>query len=436
MKLSELQDRARKSPIFNGFLITTVGSGLSKVILVVSTFYCTNMLTKAEFGGFSFIRNTLNMILVICALNYVGLCVKFTAEARYQERASKRLLLLFGFSLALCFIAGLFLLLLPDSMMLSILGDASLIGYFRVLGLMLPALMLQPLLEGVFRGLKEFKLIGYLQVGSSVFFFAFIALGIQIAGYDGAVYGMILYYLLYALISLIYAFRFTNVKVFVKNNIQGLRNELPVLWNMILPVFLLSFIEAPINWWAQTLMTKHDSLASIASMTAIVQIRNLTILLPNYFGSAFVAFAASMNAEHNYKEYFGKNDKVIVLLTIISMAFFMFYELFDNQILSLYGESYEKDTFPFLISNIVIPFMIIGNFLKGNLTIMEHQRFMLLLSVFHSLIFITIIYVMIHLKYDSVVSYFCGQIGQYVFTFIACYYVYLKDKKLKLNKKL
>lgn len=428
MKLSVLQDRARKSPIFNGFLITTIGSGLSKVILVASIFYCTNMLTKAEFGGFSFIRNTLNMILVICALNYVGLCVKFTAEAKYQERASKRLLLLFVFSLALCFIAGLFLLILPDSMMLSILGDASLIDYFRVLGLMLPAFMLQPLLEGVFRGLKEFKMIGYLQVGSSIAFFIFIVLGIQLAGYDGAVYGMVLYYLLYAIVSLIYASRFTNVIAFVKYNIQGIRKELPVLWNMILPVFLLSFVEAPINWWAQVILTKHDSLTAIASMTAILQIRNLTILIPNYFFSSFGAFASTYNAQGNYKEYFGKFERLSLVFLLISIGIFVLFTLLDTFILGLYGNGYKADTTPFLIANLSIPLMIVGGFIRGNLTIMEHQKIMLVLSITCSLSFIFVLYIGIKLGWPSVNAYFWGQFAHFAIATLISFYIFRLDK--------
>ena len=257
MKMKSLKN-IRESPIFSSFMITTFGSGLSKVILVFTTFYCTNMLTKAEFGGFSFIRNTLNTILVICALNYVGLCVKFTAEAKYHERSSKWLILLFGFSLALCLLVGTVLLVLPDSMMLSILGDEGLIRYFRILGLFLPVFMVQPLLEGVFRGLKKFKLISYMQVGTSLAFFAFVAGGIYIKGYEGAVYGMLLYYLIYAVVSLIYSLKLTNVRKFISNNITGIWSEASVIWNMILPMFLLSFVEAPITWWAQVLLTKHD----------------------------------------------------------------------------------------------------------------------------------------------------------------------------------
>lgn len=426
----------KQSPIFNGFLITTIGSGLSKIILVATTFYCTNMLSKAEFGGFSFIRNTLNTILVICALNYVGLCVKFTAEAKYHQQASKRLILLFGFSLALCVVAGIALLVLPDSAMLSILGDQSLIRYFRILGLLLPVFMLQPLLEGVFNGLKKFKMIGVIQVSTSLAFFAFVAGGIYLDGYEGAVFGMLSYYLLYALVCFIVAIKLTDVRKFISRNLKGCMKELPVIWTMILPVFFLSFVEAPINWWAQSLMTKHDSLTSIASMTAIVQIRNLTILLPNYLGSAFAAFASSLNAQRDYKNYFEKNDKIIIGLFLLSALFFTLYTLFDSRILGLYGGAYKSDTFPFLLSNLIIPFLIVGNFLKINLTIMEHQRIMLMISITYSAVFIGIVYTMLQMNYNSVIAYFCGQIGQYVFSFSACMYVYIKDKRNKLGKLL
>lgn len=432
MKMKSLKN-IRESPIFSSFMITTFGSGLSKVILVFTTFYCTNMLTKAEFGGFSFIRNTLNTILVICALNYVGLCVKFTAEAKYHERSSKWLILLFGFSLALCLLVGTVLLVLPDCMMLSILGDEGLIRYFRLLGLFLPVFMVQPLLEGVFRGLKKFKLISYMQVGTSLAFFAFVAGGIYIKGYEGAVYGMLLYYLIYAVVSLIYALKLTNVRKFISNNITGIWSEASVIWNMILPMFLLSFVEAPINWWAQVLLTKHDSLSAVGSMTAILQIRNLTTLIPNYFFSSFFAFAATYNAEGKYSEYFSKYKRLSVMFFLVSCVALLIYTLFDTFILGLYGENYKTDTIPFLISNLSIPLMIVSSFLRGNLMVMEHQKVMLFMSIVASLFFIFVLYGGLISGMPGVNAYFWGQFVQYAIMFGISFYVIKKDKSRLLR---
>ena len=76
-KSQRFQNWLKGSSLINSFFVTLLGSGMSKFILVAATFYCTNMLTKAEFGEFSFVRNTLAMILTICANNFSSLCTKF-----------------------------------------------------------------------------------------------------------------------------------------------------------------------------------------------------------------------------------------------------------------------------------------------------------------------------------------------------------------------
>lgn len=61
----------------------------SKLLIVLTTLYCSNVLTQDEFGEFSFIRNTLSTVLLICATNFSGLAVKFAAEAMLSKESLK-----------------------------------------------------------------------------------------------------------------------------------------------------------------------------------------------------------------------------------------------------------------------------------------------------------------------------------------------------------
>lgn len=205
---------------------------------------------------------------------------------------------------------GVSLVFLPETTLYSITGINTLNVYFRLVGLLLPMFMLQPLIEGVFRGFKLFKLIGILQTTTSVIFVIFVCLGAYLCGLDGAVIGLIMYYFIYALISCcVCVKRLPLRKAFSSISWLSLKSQFGILWTMVLPVFVLSFIEAPINWWAQVLMTKYDSIGSIGSMSAILQIRNLLIIVPNYFFSTFTAFQATLNAQGNQKQYFSNLKK-------------------------------------------------------------------------------------------------------------------------------
>ena len=125
-----LRDRMNSSHLFRSFLATVAGSGVSKIILVIATFVCSNMLGKMEFGELSFVRNTLNMILCICALNFSALCTKFTTEAKTSVVSLHRLFLLFAFSFTICLVIGGFLIITPEEILLSLLSTDTVVKFF------------------------------------------------------------------------------------------------------------------------------------------------------------------------------------------------------------------------------------------------------------------------------------------------------------------
>ena len=139
-------NKLQNSPIARGFTLTILGSGLSKLIIIILTFYCTNRLTKSEFGEYSLLRNTLNMVLCVCALNFSSLCTKFTVEIKTSLDSYYRLLILTAFSLSVCTLLGFFLILLPSNFLESVIGTSNLNSYVKIIGLLLPALMFQPLI--------------------------------------------------------------------------------------------------------------------------------------------------------------------------------------------------------------------------------------------------------------------------------------------------
>lgn len=109
-----------KSKLVQSTGITMIGSGLAKVILMIATFVCARLLTKNEFGEFSFVRNTLITVLSICALRFGTLCTKYTVEAVGTKASRKRLLLLLLFSFSISLLVGALLFWTPESVLLSI----------------------------------------------------------------------------------------------------------------------------------------------------------------------------------------------------------------------------------------------------------------------------------------------------------------------------
>lgn len=99
MYLLSIANRVRASELLKCFATTTFWSALSKLLIVLTTLYCSNVLTtQDEFGEFSFIRNTLSTVLLICATNFSGLAVKFAAEAMLFQRNLLKSSIFFSFS--------------------------------------------------------------------------------------------------------------------------------------------------------------------------------------------------------------------------------------------------------------------------------------------------------------------------------------------------
>ena len=57
MYLLSIANRVRASELLKGFATTTFWSALSKLLIVLTTLYCSNVLTQDEFGEFVDLRN-------------------------------------------------------------------------------------------------------------------------------------------------------------------------------------------------------------------------------------------------------------------------------------------------------------------------------------------------------------------------------------------
>lgn len=225
--------------------------------------------------------------------------------------------------------------------------------------------MLQPLIEGVLRGVKQFKLIGVLQIFSSLLFILFIAIGIWYDNSRGAILGMYIYYFVYTVISVLSLILLKDIRQYDYKSIS-LKREIRTLYDMILPVFILSFVEAPIFWWLQVLLARHATVEAIGCMTIMKQIRNFSVLIPNYFVSTYLAFATELNIKKKYDLYFERFDKYSLLFLGVGCALVLIFSVFGQFILGLYGDGYPKYWYSLVLSNFCIPIVLVLCMIKWN----------------------------------------------------------------------
>lgn len=437
VKTKILYDRLKSSKLVRGFIATLFGSGLSKIILVLLTFYCTNTLMKDEFGEFSFIRNTLNTLLCICGLNFSSLCTKFTVEAKVSKDGFAKLSILFIFSICICIVVGLLLIILPSDVLSSLLGYPSLVHYFKIIGLLLPLFMMQPLIEGVLRGFKKFKTIGFLQIISSTFFFLLLVYEIKNNGFEGSIISIFLYYTFFSLISILTIILLKNTLKEYNFSSAGLSKNISsnrkVVFTMVLPIFVMSFIEAPIFWISQLILARYDTMGAVGGMTAITQIRNIAVLIPSYFFSTFLAFAGEMNAEKQYEAYFNKFSQMIRLFTVIGILLAVLFSVFGKFILSLYGDAYSSDLHALFIANLGTVLLLLANLLRVDMVIQEHQRILLLVSIIWNTLWLLLLFLFLNIGIKPINSFFASQLIGIIIQFFGYLMTYKKDRRILLN---
>ena len=424
--------RLKGSELFKGFAVTTIGSGLSKAIMIAATFYCTHTLTQAEFGEFSFINNTLVMILTICASNFSRLCTKFATEAKTSVESVQRLFILFLFSLIACVIAGTMILVLPDSALEYVFGDSRMLSFLRFAALLLPLFMLHPLIEGVFRGLMKFKLISILQICAAFFYLLALIIGLRLGGVNGSIAALLVYYSAFSIAFFVGLVKVVPISSFCKQ-LRGFRNEWRVIPKMVLPVFIASFVEAPMFWILQLLLTKYSSVADVGGMTVMKQVRNFALLIPNYFFNTYIAFAGKLNAEKNYYEYFAQFDRLIKFFALAGVVVFVIFSALCKPILWLYHAEYVEQWRSLIISNAALPIALVLSLVKSDLILQEHQRALLYISFLWNVVWIGVFVVLVEVRIVPLEAFFYSELVAMLVQLTFCYFIYRRDKKTLLR---
>ena len=163
------------------------------------------------------------------------------------------------------------------------------------------------------------------QVFSSLLYIITVIGGIKIKGINGAIYGLYTYYLIYSVSLFFLVMKQNNIKSLNFLNYTAIVDVIPVLYKLIIPVFIISFVEAPVFWYLQALLTKYSDISSVGCMTVMKQIRNFAVLIPNYFFNTYLAFAAALVADKKYNDYFKQLNKIIRIFSIIGICLFLLF---------------------------------------------------------------------------------------------------------------
>ncbi len=425
----KLLERIKQSPLITGFVDTMLGSGSSRIILALTTLIVARNLTQSDFGQYSFVRGTLEMILCICALNFSSLSTKFTSEARHSDKALHQLGLLFVFSCLVCCILGVLLISLPEKILIHIFVNSKIVTIFRWFGILLPLFFLAPLIEGAFRGLLKFKFIGIAQTVTATLFLVAAYIGVLLNGLNGALYAIVFYYVIRSIIYIIPLLRRDDLAI-IANRFRGFLKEKSAIVRIVLPMFILSFVEAPTFWLAQLALTNASGFESVASMTVIMQIRNVILIIPGYFIGTFMAFACNLNAKKEYSIYYNKFDRIIKLLFIISVLALVTLFICGKWVLMIFGSEYVNSISAYFFGILCIPLYMYMSLTRLHMVIYNRQTVLLFLSILWNAVWLGLFIATVYwTNYDALLSFFICQVIALGIYCLIISLIYNKDKK-------
>lgn len=353
----------KTSELLNDTMWTIIGSGLSRVLILLGTLFSSNILGVVKFGEFSITRSTINVILVIAGLNLGVVLTKDIAKYKDSDnfKCSRLITLNYFTIVGLTLILALILFFSSNFLASNFFNDLEYSIQFKLSSVIILFSIIFSLNESIYRGLGFYKKLGKLQIISSLTFLIFVPLGSYKYDVTGAIVGYLIYSVLMAIITVYDLNKFSKKNNFHFFNFSKLRNEFKELKEITLPIFVSSIIEAPVFWLAQVILIKYSGMAANGVASALLQTRNLILIIPGYVSLVVLPLLSkNLKNKKEYNENFKLALKINVIISLICILPLIIYPTF---FLKIYGKGF-VDNFNYVdsfLAYISIPVVVISN---------------------------------------------------------------------------
>lgn len=409
-----------------------LGSGLSRLFLVIGTILVANILGKEDYGKFGILRNFINLLIGIIGFTFANTCTKFISEFRNKqnERLEKIVSLSIWISLLIGGLVVFIVLLIPENFINNFF-DEEISSTLKITLIFLPIILLGVILEGVFRGFEWFKSLSYIQIVSSLFFLLILYLLSTYLGLIGALIALVSYYLMSTIIgggTIIKKTKKLNLNVLTK---KYSFQEIETIKRFTIPVILGGLIEAPVFLLSQILIVKDSGFGEMGAITAITQIRNLIILLPGYVIGALLPRMSFLASENNFSGYKKVLNRTLISNLIFSIICVIPFYFFSEALMSLFGKEFIYDQESLHVSLLFLPLFILSNVLAQDLLAKGYSRENLIISIIWNTVFIIMLVFFLKILDKASVAFFLSQGCGIVIMFGLRYFYSNKFKNLR-----
>lgn len=393
--------------LIQGSLITIVGNGISRALLLIGTLFASNILGVEKFGQLSITRSTINVILVVAGLNLGSIITKSIAKYKNidDDKLARQVTVNYGFIFVLSTLLSALTFIFSDQLSFYIGGTTRLSNDFKLSSIIIIFSIIYSLNESIFRGFEKYKQLGIYQIITSGLFCVSIGLGAHFNGVTGALYGILIYSFSYASLSLFFIYQFSSGMKVGLITFKNLKMEYEEIKNMTLPIFISSIIEAPVFWLTQLILIKNAGISANGILNALLQTRNLVLIIPGYISLVVLPILSrNHNNKEVYKKKFKQALKINILISIICIVPLI---SFPKIFLGIYGKGFlgSFNFFDSLLCYTTIPIIIVGNLYQQQFIVKDKGWLSCRVSVIWSSFFLLSTYVFCHVLSLAVLGY-------------------------------
>lgn len=339
----------RLSPVAHRLVLGAVwsllGSAAARLLSLLAGVVAARVLGKAAFGQFGIIQSTVGMFAVLGGFGIGSSCTKFVSEARLSDpnRASsviahsRSIAAVTGALAATALVLGAAplanLALAAPQLTLAIRLGAPLLLFGSLSGAQLGALA----------GLQDFRGIAQVNFLAGLISFPLTALGVVIAGVEGAVVATA-FSSLAAWLLAERRVRVTALALDLPLRPNGNPGDLRPLLAFALPIVLLSVLGAPVTWVCNSMLARSpQGYDALGSLSATGQWFTIVVFMSSNLGQALFP---------TISERAGASDltsirRLLSRLTLANLAVGLPVTILASAahpfILSLYGGDYAGD---------------------------------------------------------------------------------------------
>lgn len=321
-----------------------------------------HILGQYSYGQYGMVRSTINMFIVFSSFALGTTATKYVAQYRLTDRLKTERIINLSLiaSLILAMVVFSVCFLSSGYLALNTLHAENLITPLRIASWMILFLTLSSVVNGILIGYEEFFLI-FKQNVIAVCFLLICSTGASyLFQLNGALVGLLIY-LFTSLCLGIYYLRGIYIREKLKFSLNGIKQEIKILWQFSLPSTLGGLVYTPIIWITNTILVNSPAgYEAMAGLDIIRQWYSAVLFIPTIAGRVVLPMLSNFSEQATSREY----NKVLAysLLTNVGSAILISLGLFlvSTPLLSLYGASFLSFKVPFGIMMLVAVIFVVN----------------------------------------------------------------------------